>query len=526
MPDVDYQTQVREWYGRKYANRKLDLIVTIGPEAHKFIQTEHARLFGGVPVVFCFDIKTDRNDRAPDPDFTGVWMDFDPVSTVNVARRLLPATKHVVVVAGDGLFDQLFSNTVRVKLQGYQGVDFTYLTDIDLPSLLAKVRSLSQDSIILYLTVTKVRHEQHLFALLTLPLVSNAANVPVFGMADLMIGRGIVGGHVTNVTDVGPLTADIAFRILQGAMPQTIPEITGANRYAFDWKQLKQWGLETSNLPAGSAVLNRGPSMWDQYRTVILAAVFVVILLSALVAYLLIERIRRLRTQQALETDIVAREKAEAALTDLSIRLIDAQEEERSRIARELHDDFSQRLAVMAIDLKRLANISPLQSEEAVQRINLLHDQTCDVGADLHKMSHNLHSSTMELLGLEEGVQDLCHEFERQQGLEIELIADGIPRTLSQPISLCLFRVVQEALNNAKKHSGATEVVVQLHGSAKEIVLSIVDAGNGFNQSDLSFKAGLGLQSMRERLRAVGGTFEIDSISGGGTQILARAPLP
>jgi signal transduction histidine kinase len=249
------------------------------------------------------------------------------------------------------------------------------------------------------------------------------------------------------------------------------------------------------------------------------------LLLSGVVVYLLIERAKRLRVQHTLEADIVKREKAEAALIDLSDRLINAHEEERSRIARELHDDFNQRLAVLAINLKNAARILPAEPDKAVEQINELCDQTSEIGADLHKMSRNLHSSTLDVLGLVEGIHGLCDEFAEQQGVQVEFLADGVPRTVSPPISLCLFRIVQEALTNVKKHSGASEAVVQLQGSDKDIVLSIVDAGVGFDAQDASFKVGLGLRSMQERLRAVGGTIEIDSTRGSGTQILARAPL-
>lgn len=526
IPDGNYQLQVRQWYERKYSKRKLDLIVAIGPEAHKFLQAEHARFFPGVPVVFCLDIKPDHDDATPEPGFTGVWMEFDPVGTVDVARQLLPATKHVAVVAGGGLFDQLLTHSVKTKLRGYQGVDLTYLADLDMRSLLAKVHGLSNDTIVLYLTFTKDQYERHLFAAYTMPLVSTSADVPVFGLIDLLVGRGIVGGQVTGFIDGAPIAAELAFRVLQGEKPEDIPVVTVANRYQFDWKEMKRWGIDPARLPAGSVVLNRGPSVWERYKSVIVAVIAILLLQAVLVLYLLIERAKRRRAQRALEHDVAERKKAEAALIDLSGQLINTQEEERSRLARELHDDFSQRLAMLAIDLEKAAIIVIKDPDKAIERLHELCNQTSDIGGDLHRVSHNLHSSILDLLGLEEAVRSLCMEFTEQQEITVEFASHDFPRDIPSGTSLCLFRIAQEALRNVQKHSGSCEAFVELEGDGEEVTMIIADSGVGFDSDDPAFKAGLGLRSMRERLRQVGGSIEIESGQGAGTTLRIHAPCP
>ena len=531
IPEGDYQAAVRQWYEKKYSQRKLDLIVTIGPASHDFLLKEHAQYFPGVPVVFLLDIKPEGEVQVPEPNFTGVWMEFDPVATLDIARQLLPATKHIAVVAGSGMFDQLFTNTVKAKLQGYQGVDITYLTDLDLSSLLKKVGSLSTDTAILYLTVTKDRNERHMFVAYTLPLVSAAADVPVFGLMDVMMGRGttagrgLVGGRVTDLADSAPIAAEMAFRILRGEKPDHVPQVTVANRYVFDWKLLQKWGLDVSRLPSGSTILNREPNVWQRYKRVILAALSLIVFLAGVVVYLLIERRKRLLVQRALEHDIAERKKAEAALMDLSVRLMNAQEEERSRLARDLHDDFNQRLAMLAIDLEKAALSLPADSADEAERLQELSNRTSDIGGDLHRLSHNLHSSTLDVLGLNEGGRSLCAEFTEQQDLQVEFVSHDVPRRIPANTSLCLFRIAQEGLRNVRKHSAARNAVVQLVGNGKEVTLSITDTGTGFDPRDAAFKSGLGLRSMQERLRAVGGSFEIQSRLGGPTQIIARAPL-
>ncbi|HZD31027.1 MAG TPA: hypothetical protein VE779_05125, partial [Candidatus Angelobacter sp.] len=323
IPEEDYQAAVRQWYEKKYSHRKLDLIVTIGPASHDFLLNERPRYFADVPVVFLLDLKPEGNMAPTEAGFAGVWMEFDPVATLDVARDLLPTTKHVAVVAGDGMFDKLFTKSVKTELQGYQGLDITYLTDLDLASLLKQVGKLSSDTVVLYLTVTKDRNGRHMFVAYTLPLVSAAADVPVFGMMDLVVGkeiaagRGIVGGRVTDLADSAPTAAEIASRILKGERPENIPQVTVANRYVFDWKLLQKWGLDASRLPPGSTILNREPGMWQRYKQIILGALALIVFLLGVVVYLLIERAKRLRVQEALKAHVVEKEKAAAAMMDL-----------------------------------------------------------------------------------------------------------------------------------------------------------------------------------------------------------------
>jgi signal transduction histidine kinase len=526
IQDKTYPEEVREWYEHKYAKRQLDLIISIGPESHEFLRKSHEKFFHGIPVVFCLDHRRpDIEGDLGDPNFTGVWMDMDPASTVDVARQFLPDTKRVAIISGTGYFDQMLTTAVQRKLQGYSGVEFTYLTDLDLSSLLKRIASLPKDTVILFLTLTKDPSLNHFFARDTLHLVSNSTNVPVFGLINTMVGRGLVGGRVTDFTGQGSTVADMATRILGGQKPESIPVATARNEYSFDWRELQRWKLNAARLPPGSVLLNREPSVWEKYKRIIVLGCAIFLFQTALLLYLLIERARRRRAQRALELDIVERKKAEEALMDLSGRLINAQEEERSRIARELHDDFNQRLGMLAIDLERVAPTVREDPENAVQRLHELWKQITALGGDLNAMSHTLHSSVLDYLGLVEGIRSLCDDFSQQQELVVDFTSQDVARSISPGTSLCLFRIAQEALRNVKKHSGAAKASVELYGRGKEIVLMITDEGVGFEPKQSTNQNGLGLRSMQERLRTVGGTIEIQSKNGNGTRILVRAPV-
>jgi len=179
----------------------------------------------------------------------------------------------------------------------------------------------------------------------------------------------------------------------------------------------------------------------------------------------------------------------------------------------------------LAMDMENAALTVPSDPDKSVQQMHQLWAQVSEVGEDLHRLSRNLHPSILDVLGLAQGIGSLCAEFTEQQGLQVEFTSNNVPRTIPSGSALCLYRITQEGLRNVKKHSGANKAFVQLNGNCKEITLMIVDAGIGFDADEPAFKAGLGLRSMKERLRSVGGTIEIQSQHKGGTQISVHAPL-
>jgi signal transduction histidine kinase len=216
---------------------------------------------------------------------------------------------------------------------------------------------------------------------------------------------------------------------------------------------------------------------------------------------------------------------AEEALSSVSRRLIEAHEEERTWIARELHDDVNQRLALLAGTLDILKSELPPEASEAKHYLGDLKEQTKELAADVQALSHRLHSSKLEYLGLASAAAAFCREFSESKGVQIDFQTDDVPRSLPKEISLCLFRVMQEALQNASKHSGSEHYKVFLVLASEEIRLTVSDFGRGFDPEAALRSAGLGITSMRERLKLVAGEFTIESRSQFGTTVQARVPL-
>ena len=221
--------------------------------------------------------------------------------------------------------------------------------------------------------------------------------------------------------------------------------------------------------------------------------------------------------------DVTDQKNAEEALADVGRRLIQAHEEERTWIARELHDDINQRLALATIHLDQLQNrvsVPAIQEELATVR-----QQLAEMSSDVQALSHRLHSSKLEYLGIVAASNSFCSELAKQQKVEIEFKHAGIPRLVPKEISLCVFRVLQEALQNAVKYSGVRNFRVELYGTSEEILLTVSDNGSGFDQQNAIRQRGLGLVSMRERVQLLSGEFSITSQPGGGTTVCARVPI-
>jgi PAS domain S-box-containing protein len=226
----------------------------------------------------------------------------------------------------------------------------------------------------------------------------------------------------------------------------------------------------------------------------------------------------------AMVDDITEKKTAEESLSDMSRKLIQAHEEERTLIARELHDDINQKVALLTVNLQALKQDSAL-GEKASRQIEKIYERVADLGTDIQALSHRLHSSKLEYLGLVAAAASFCKEFSTGQNTETTFHSEDIPKQIPAEAALCLFRVLQEALHNAAKHSGVKQFEVSLKGSLHEIDLTVRDSGAGFDAESAMSGHGLGLTSMRERLKLVGGQLSIESTLVGGTTIHARVPL-
>ena len=513
FPGSPSREDAREWLAKKYGNHGLDVVVAVGPGALDFLSHDTQALFSDVPIVICGAISDQLANLKLDSRFTGTWVKLQPEKTLELALQLFPDTRHVFVVGGNSDFDRAVMSLTRVALSSFKlKAEIVYLTDMEMNSLLEQLRILPDHSIELYTSFFQdSAGNKFLNSTRALPMIAAASKAPDFGMSDTYIGHGIVGGYVLTFEKQAKITARIVAELLDGTKARELPIQTLPSAYMFDWHELQTWRIPETSLPSESVILFREPSFWDRTKWIWITSLLIIASLSAITGYL-----QHSRTQLK-----VARDRQ----MELSGMLINAEELERSRVAAELHDDFSQRLAILALGLENVEEATPASIPGVRKQLLELAKSTSELGADLHTLSHRLHSSTLESLGLVPAVSALCREYSAKQGIGVEFTADEIPRSVHADAALCIFRIAQEGLRNLKKYSGAKEAEVDLQMTGDKLEISIRDQGRGFDLAGLRHNEGLGLRTMEERARLLGGKFEIHSEPGKGTTVEAWVPL-
>lgn len=219
------------------------------------------------------------------------------------------------------------------------------------------------------------------------------------------------------------------------------------------------------------------------------------------------------------------RQKSEQIVSSVNRKLVEAEERESNRIARELHDNVAQRLALLSVGLQQLQQSLPDQNSEIGTRMGDLHQRAKEIATDVQTISHQLHSSKLEYVGIAAAMREFCREFAEHQKVEVEFKSMDLTARLTPEVSLGLYRVLQESLQNAVKYSGTERFEVELFGESGAVHLAVHDSGVGFNLESAIRGRGLGLTSMQERMKLIKGKFLVESQPGRGTTIHAWVHL-
>ncbi len=511
---------------QKYAGRRVDLVIAGLSTALDFA-LGHRDVFSNAPVVFCAVESREIQSLDLPPDVIGSPCQFDLEGTLELALGLHPNLKHVAVVAGNAPMDLRWEEEARRIFYPYRDrLDFTYLTGLTMEDLENKVAALPPKSMIYYLHVFQDGAGTILIPANVVERLSKHANAPIYSHVNTYVGRGIVGGRVFQFSTEGENAARLGLRILDGEKPEDLgiqkPSETAA---MFDDRQLQRFEIDPALLPPGSIVQFQDLSFWERFRWRILGISMFMILQAILIFGLLFQRVKWRRVENRFRQAIEDLKTSQHQLRQLSVRLIEVQEQERRRIARELHDDFNQTLALLAVKLDMLRQKPPRSQGELEIKLNELSSQVRDLSSALHELSHELHPLKLEQLGLVTSIQSLCKEVFQNHSLKIEFHAEQTSISVPPEIALCLYRIVQESLRNIIKHSGAKEAKIRMTADKNEFRLEIADRGNGFDTARLGKQGGLGFISMQERLRLVGGVMFINSQPFQGTTIQIRVPL-
>jgi PAS domain S-box-containing protein len=295
FPDEAYLHSLLNLLQTKYSGKKIDLLIPVGDLAFSFLQAHGNALFPGSPIVFCAVVKQQLEALKPPPNSSGVvaWVDVE--GTLAAALKLQPRGRRVVVVGGIAKTDRALQQIAREALHPYEGqLEVTYLTDLPMAEVLHRVSSLPPQTVVIYLTMLRDSTSQGFVPREALERVAQGANAPVYGLWENLLGRGIVGGHLMSFTEQGRLAGEMGRRVLNGEKPENIPIVyEGADVYEFDWRQLKRWGLKESDLPPGSLVRFKEPSLWESHKREVIGTGAAFSVLSLLVVGLLINLGRR-----------------------------------------------------------------------------------------------------------------------------------------------------------------------------------------------------------------------------------------
>jgi signal transduction histidine kinase len=516
--DPAYRRAFAEFLSVKYSDHRFDLVIAMQDLALEFLADHRDALFPDTPIVYFASSESTRRL----PNSAGVLAPIDFRSTLRLALDIQPYVRKVFVVSGADAGGIDYGNLAVEQLAPFKRqVEIFHLSGLATADLEARLASLSSDSIVYYVVANRDGAGQVVHPLEYVDRLVAASSVPVYSWVDSVMGRGILGGSLKNQTAEADAVAKLAVRILAGERADSIAMGPyDLNQRQVDWRQLRRFGINEARVPTGTLIQFEEPTLWDRYRYYLLGSVVVLVGQTVLVFGLLVQHVRRRRAEEKVRQSERALRTSNERIRDLAGRVLDAQEAERARIARELHDDVGQQLVLLSIELELLAGggdtAAARSIREALTRLN-------DVAHKIHDVSHQLHPAKLRLIGLVKAIEGLRNELSAA-GIPATFAHREVPADLPPEATLALYRVAQESLQNAFKHSRARQVTIDLRRRGDALVLEITDDGVGFDVAQAAGK-GLGLISMGERLEALSGAFEVESSPGFGTRIEASVQL-
>lgn len=517
-------TALRDSIRVKFQGRRIDVVIANASGALQFATRFREELFPGAPIVFIAVATPQGVADGTAPHLTGVVRDTAFAETLELALRLQPFANQCFVIAQAPTVPG-YQDRIRAALAPIANrVKLTYVTEPTTDGLLTAVRAIPPRSVVLYTRYApqdpiRITYTDEIAA-----QVAAASPVPVFVTSEIHLGSGVVGGMTRALGDAGTRVGEIALEILAGRAVQDIPVERLAVVPAFDWRQLRNWGIEESQLPAGSLVQFRTPTLWEAYRGYVVGTVAIVTAQLVLIAGLLTQIARRKRAEATIRTRESSLRTSYQRIRQLAGRLIHAQEEARAGIAKDLHDDICQRLASVSMSVDTLKRASgQIQDARSQEAFADLAREAHGAFDGIRRLSHELHPATLRVLGLAPALKAHCAEVAKRQKVEIGFTSDGDLQHIQANVAVCLFRIAQEAIRNGIAHGGARRLSVSLARSDAGAEMTVTDDGQGFDLDAVRRSGdGLGIVSIEERAHVIGGSVEILSRAQQGTTIRVR----
>ena len=511
--DKEYFNEWSEVLRLKYSKYPPDVVIPVFFPAYAFAVMNREMFFPGCPMVFCAVPQSFAESQKSKRNITGVGAQFDNRPSMEVIKKVLPGTKKLLILSGKSRLDIWLSEiAMRQSEMAFPEIEFKALAGLTPAEAALEFVQAGPDTAGLLLSFELDNYGNRMNTTEYLHELNKVSTVPIFGCYDTILGHGILGGALISPTDFGKTTGKLAGRILNGESADDIPkDYSHTYTIAFDHEVLRKFGISESRLPVGAKVINRKPTIWSQYGRYISSGVAALLVQSAIIVSLLLNRSKRIAAEKEAQS--------------LAGRILSAGEEERRYLARELHDDVSQRLAAVSIETGTLEN-KMSEFSEIKEPLGKLKKNLIGICDDLHRMSRHMHPSVLDDFGLSEALRSECGELSQRWGIPIELHCSKRFPEIPKSVALCLYRVAQESLWNAIRHSGGSKITIELKSDAEFVYMDISDDGKGFEPSTVQKTRRLGLASMSERIRLVSGTIRTRSAPGQGVTISVVAPIP
>lgn len=501
--DSAHVKRAQAWYEEKYRGVRLDAIVAIeGVPADAALQLRAAL---GYPVPVIAGFTSARSEHLSRP-----LRDAHDVSIVRAGdiegelirhiSGVFPETRTVAVVTDRAEAATYLRETIRSVSGG--ALSARPLTQLPMGALRDSLAALPSDAVVLYWSISRDGDGNTWIPSEALRAIADASARPIFGTVDLLVGMGSFGGPSLSYGAFGRDLADQTRAVLHGEPGASEAERThSAWSWRYDWSLVRKFGVDITRLHDGAYFVGRAAPFWVSHP--IQTAVASVLILMLLVTIL------------ALVRRNIALVRVRAELRTMSEDLIRAQDDERARIARDLHDDLCQHMSLLAIEIG--ATPTP-DSATFSKRVHQLVRRTQDI-------ARGLHPGTIAMQDLRRAVESLAHPLGTAHGIAIDVHTREWPAALDAPTTLGLFRIIQEALQNVVRHAGAQRCSVQLTGSTELLKVVVKDDGVGLSLGE-GVPRGLGLRSMQERARAMGGNVYLSSEPLRGTSVVVLLPHP
>jgi signal transduction histidine kinase len=493
----------------RYVKRNITVVISI--------EGDSAFILPGVPSVYVGNLPTEQSKfYGYQGQISAVWFEIDTTKVVSVAKNLEPKAHKVLVISGRGVLDRFYLEEFRSQLKTMESLfEFEYVENDSVEQLVELVERLPRDTIVLPLTYSRDPAGNNYIPRDVVAKLAKASSAPVYAILDTYVGVGTVGGYVVDWEKTGVAAADVALKLIGGNnQPAIVVPPDGTSEYMFDWRELKGWGFSEKDLPPGSVIKYKVPTAWEQYRWRIVGSVVLIFVQALLIGGLLIHRYRRRR--------------AEEWLRDMTGRVLQAQDDERRRIARDLHDGTGQHLSGIALSVGQVLADFPPGHERLRQLLQDSHTASRQALNEVGAVSYALHPPILDGLGLIPALRWYLEGLQKRTMVNIDFDAPAALADTSPETQRTLFRIVQESVANALRHSGGTVLTVKLADNRDGVTLEIDDNGVGMSNDKLeraegAESLGVGIAGMRERVRQLHGAFKVSSGSG-GTRVSVSLP--